>query len=110
MSVAAFDDTYRDITNQLYTSGEWSRAVVTTAAPALILAIPFPRFTGVMALAATIGGAAAVVIAAVSGRGDYAAGWAALTGAAAATTAFCYLVARARGLIVPPKARARPAS
>lgn len=110
ISVAAFDDTYRDAADQLYTSGEWSRAVLTTAAPALILAIPFPRLTGVMALAATIGAAAAAIITAASGRGDYVTGWVALSLCAAITTVLCYLVARARGLIVPPNSAKSPGS
>ncbi len=100
MFVAAIDDTYRDAANLAYTSGEWTRAVLTTAAPALILAIPFPRFTGVMAMAATLGGAVAAVITLISGQTDYTAGWSALTAGAAATTVFCYFVANARGLII----------
>lgn len=110
MSVAAIDDTYLDAANRAYSAGEWNHAVLTTAAPALILAVPFPRVTGVMALAATIGGAVAVAITTLTGRGDYSAGWATLTLGAAASTVFCYFIARARDLIVPPKARTRPAS
>lgn len=110
MSVAAIDDTYRDAANQTYTSAEWNDAVLRTAAPALIFAMPFPRVTGVMALAATIGGAVAVIITIITGRTDYTAGWAALTAGATAATAFCYFVARARGLIVVPNARTRPRS